>query len=463
VIGEDGVGIERDFREAVRDAGSESASVLPITPVTAEDDREASEYQLRAEARSARAQTCVTLLKALLEGGSVEARESLGQSLEERCVFPISDLHSPEAERAFIVAESLLIGADDAAWSLISKVIGADSDFARELFLRTARSREIPIADFRDRLGASGIGQLFVALARAFPYEADPWHNGVYSPGARDNVVTWRRAMLDSLENWGGPEGTDQIQLIQTALPHYDWLGFSLSRAREHEGRTAWHPPSPADLFALADDSRRRLVRDGDELLDLVAESLTRYQRELQGELPAVSDLWDYSTTAKPRPRDEGHFADHVARFLRKDLESRGIAIGCEVVVRRGGKGRAAGLRTDIHVSATASSTTYDEISAAQIASVVIEVKGSWHPEVKSAMATQLAGKYLGENASTRHGIYLVGDFTCGSWVNGPSRRRSESLGGMATLQRALDLQASELSRGRARLRAIVLDASLPS
>ncbi len=265
--------------------------------------------------------------------------------------------------------------------------------------------------------------------------------------------------MLSALDEWGTPDSIIELQRIQAALPQYDGLASSIARAREEQGRAAWRPASAAELFALADDRRRRLVRDVDQLLDLVVESLNRYQRELKGDLPAVVNLWDYSTENKPRPRDEGHFADDVARFLKKDLEGRGIAVGCELVVRRGGKGRPSGLRTDIYVNATLAASNGAE---GDVASIVIEVKGSWHDEVLTAMRTQLVEGYLREHAGTRRGIYLVGDYTCDHWVAGSALNRSKALGGVAALQKRLDAQAEELSTGGARVRAIVLDTSLP-
>lgn len=128
-------------------------------------------------------------------------------------------------------------------------------------------------------------------------------------------------------------------------------------------------------------------MRNGDELLDLVIESLRRYQRELQGDLPAVINLWDYSAKSEPRPRDEGHLADDIARHLKRDLAGRGIAVGCELVVRRGGKGRASGMRTDIYVTAVLSSSVGTDRADGEVSTAVIEVKGSWHEEVKTAMA----------------------------------------------------------------------------
>lgn len=67
--------------------------------------------------------------------------------------------------------------------------------------------------------------------------------------------MTWRRDLLNALEDWGNPTAIAELQRIRAALPQYDWLGYSVVRAREQQGRAAWLPVAPADLFALADDA----------------------------------------------------------------------------------------------------------------------------------------------------------------------------------------------------------------
>jgi hypothetical protein len=39
---------------------------------------------------------------------------------------------------------------------------------------------------------------------------------------------------------------------------------------------------------------------------------------------------------------------------------------------------------------------------------VVIEVKGSWHPDVRTGMITQLRDRHLADNHCS-HGLYLIG------------------------------------------------------
>ncbi|WP_280770064.1 hypothetical protein [Salipaludibacillus daqingensis] len=81
--------------------------------------------------------------------------------------------------------------------------------------------------------------------------------------------------------------------------------------------------------------------------------------------------------------------------------------------------GGIKGQRTDIQVNAVASGISKDEI---QEISVVIELKGNWHPELNKAMETQLVNRYLNDN-TCRHGLYLVGWFYSDDWKDENRKR----------------------------------------
>jgi hypothetical protein len=139
-------------------------------------------------------------------------------------------------------------------------------------------------------------------------------------------------------------------------------------------------------------------VQSGQQLIDVILESLERLQQKLHGETPLVPFLWNESTKKKFTPKNENELSDFVKVHFDDDLVGRGIVINREVRIHRG-------QFTDIHITALVrgkSAETFDQVTA------IIEVKGSWNPELKTAMATQLVGKYLTEN-HCQHGLYLVG------------------------------------------------------
>src|SRR5262249_49745176 len=105
--------------------------------------------------------------------------------------------------------------------------------------------------------------------------------------------------------------------------------------------------PTPvAVLRELLHDRTRRQVRSDTELAEAVVEALHRLEAKLQGETPAAFDLWN---TAPYRPKRENELSNYVARFLRNDLEERGVIIAREVEIRPSAS-KGSGERTDIHV-----------------------------------------------------------------------------------------------------------------
>ena len=77
--------------------------------------------------------------------------------------------------------------------------------------------------------------------------------------------------------------------------------------------------------------------------------------------------------------------------------------------------------RTDIEVRAvTANGNQLRPLE------VVIEVKGCWHPNIRSAHEEQLASEYL-QRAGKTHGIYLVVWTQCAKW-NDPTDKRKPAI-----------------------------------
>ncbi len=113
--------------------------------------------------------------------------------------------------------------------------------------------------------------------------------------------------------------------------------------------------------------------------------------------------------------------------------------------------------RTDIRVNAVrraAKPDTYDEITA------VIETKGCWNAELKTAMQTQLRDDYL-KRLGAPVGIYLVGWFDKAKWDPADPRKSRSPNWDLAAAQRWFDDQAQTLSVGFI-MRAIVLDCHAP-
>jgi hypothetical protein len=204
-------------------------------------------------------------------------------------------------------------------------------------------------------------------------------------------------------------------------------------------------------------------VRNTADLADLLIESLSRLQRQLQGELAQAWALWNEATPdpeGKPRnrPRSEGRLSGYVAVFLRADLQDRGLVVNREVqVVLRDPTG--LGERIDLHVEAFQRDHAGNPCEALR---VPIEVKGCWNKDLFTSMKSQLYGQYMTAR-TTSHGIYLVGWFGPDAWdTKDRNRARAINLAKSPDhIEQQLEQQQAELALEGVMALPVVLDISL--
>lgn len=389
------------------------------------------------------------LLEALLEhdtGGAAEFAESL-----IRVPVP-SDPNL--RQRALVAAERLLCFAGKTGWPKVWSGMQLDAEFGRELILKVADRHDQTHAALLARgLTEDQIADLYVWLERHFLRADDPEHDDVHVVGPRESVSLFRDALLQQLKHRGTAAARRAVERLVAELPDLSWMKWVAIDARAITLQATWNPPRPSDLLKMARDRRIRLVESESQLLAVVIESLQRLEQELQGETPAAPDLWDQIRDGVFRPKDEGHFADYVARHLRRDL---GVIANREVEVRRG-EGDATGERTDILVAATTMSRSSRSVDSLK---VIIEAKGCWNRQLLTAMRTQLTNRYLRDN-QCRHGLYLVGWFNCPQWDENDHRKKRVPVHSIDELRTALNTQAIEVSRDGLAIETCVVNAAL--
>lgn len=132
-------------------------------------------------------------------------------------------------------------------------------------------------------------------------------------------------------------------------------------------------------------------------------------------------------------------------------IQAHGILIGREVEIRS--SVASTGERTDLYIAA-------GKPGGKDKLVVVVEVKGCWNRELKTAMRTQLVERYLKDNFYG-HGIYVVGWFACPQWDSNDYRRRDVAFATPDETRAHLYQQATDLSNDEVHVAAFVLDATL--
>lgn len=307
-----------------------------------------------------------------------------------------------------------------------------------------------------NKLTEEQLVEVYLWLVRQFPYAEDPQYDEPHYVDSRESVTGWRDALLRQLKERGTATACQAIRHIMRELPELEWLKWTLLEAQNITRRRTWVPPRPRDILKVASHLELRLVQSGDQLLEVLVESLKRLEAELQGETPAAQFLWDRVKANTWRPKDENSLSDYVKIFLDKDLKQRGIIVNREVEIRRG-HGPGQGERTDIHVDAVAHGP---DNGMSDSVTGIIEAKGCWNQALNHAMKTQLVDRYLQDNPC-EHDLYLVGWFDSSQWDDSDYRKSQAPRLSISEAQRRFDVQAEDLSQQGVHIKAVVLNAAL--
>jgi hypothetical protein len=384
------------------------------------------------------------LLRPLIQLGS---RTAIDEALTNIPAPPPHD--DPARWTAVESARALLAFAPEESWPVIWSAIQSDDDFGALVLGSSLES----LPEHRSLLEfpAQHLGDLYVWLARRS--DAADRRRSRNEPPSR--IERLESQVLELLTGRSDPETVAVLRWAAEELPNRRWLRRTI---RQVEGRTleqTWVAPAPNEILALEGRRRNRLIRNDAQLASVVLESLERLQERLNRPNPPTFALWDRSRDTW-RPKEEERLSDFIADHLRLDLRQQGIIVNREVEIREK-QGGAPGEIPDIIVSKTAGASP----QSSGTASVVIEVKGCWHPQVLDAMKTQLCDRYL-ERAGSDAGIFFVGWYECPQWDLTDRRRKTMQVSTLDELVEQLTSQANRLSHAGHRVDAFVLNAALP-
>jgi len=377
----------------------------------------------------------------------------LSKQHQESRAFAESMLTSPAIsvestrKRAIMAARALLARCCTTSWPIIWPLMQSDTAFGREvvesLSYFPGQNVQFPGSLSDDQLAA-----LFIWMAQQYPYQ-DETNEKAHFVSPAESAGMLRDGVLTILKGRGTTESVRAFTEIIRQLPGLKWLRLHLNEAQEIARRQTWSPPQPETILALARNADSRVVQTGEQLLDVIIDSLKRIQKKVHGETPTAQFLWNELPNKKVRPKDENALSDYIKAGLDEELRNRGIVINREVRIHRG-------ERTDIHVTAVVRGSTESE--ADQI-TAIIEVKGSWNPELDDAMQHQLVGKYLTEN-HCEHGLYLVGWFSSGCWDETDHRKKDNPKLSLGDARTKFDDQAAALSGSGRAIRAFIMDTA---
>lgn len=295
-------------------------------------------------------------------------------------------------------------------WGHVLKALTENDDLASSVLLTASSHLDYEMTKTQIDLDVSSLLQLTSILHRLFPPNHKlEWKAGIVT--ARQSVADYRTKVADALTGSIDPLAESALLSLAKEFPDRadEFMRRRLSHLRTRR-RYSWNPPSTDILQDILKNSESRYISSESDLFNVTLESLERFRKQLaRSELPTAGRLWNWEKEGhrkvKHHPKEEEDFSDELASWLSADLRERGIIIGREVQIERR-------MKTDVLVKSfirNDSGQAQDEIT------VVVEVKGCWHKDIKTGTEEQLVKDYLLQH-SLSYGIYLVGWFCCPEW-----------------------------------------------
>ena len=137
---------------------------------------------------------------------------------------------------------------------------------------------------------------LFRSLVRQYPHDEDHDYNnevGAHYVTNRESIAWLKNRVLNQLKERGTSQADTEVKRLIQELPSITWRTRTLIDTQVNRLRKTWQPHQPEQILKLVINQEKRLVQNGQHLLEVLVESLKRLESELQGETPAVRDLWD--------------------------------------------------------------------------------------------------------------------------------------------------------------------------
>jgi hypothetical protein len=255
------------------------------------------------------------------------------------------------------------------------------------------------------------------------------------------------------LQDADTPEAVDALNRIadQTGEP---WPRAAATAMARRLREQAWTPLKPTDILTTLTQPQRRVIQNEEQLATLILDALDDTQTELDRNPDFAALFWHrqhapQGTQASYIPRNELEFTTAlVLERLERTLDT--VVLRQETQLNLTYPG-TDGSRLDIEAIVR---------NGTQEICVIIEVKGAWHADIRTAIETQLTNRYLhGRRTST--GIYLVAAFASPNWDTNDSRRTTWSKASRDDLRSHLQNEADRLTANGISVHSRVLDIDI--
>ena len=190
------------------------------------------------------------------------------------------------------------------------------------------------------------------------------------------------------------------------------WLRREAEKLAVAVRDASWVPLAPHEVREVLEHPYRRVVTSEAQLAQVLLDGLDAVTLDIGQDTNHRAAYWHRQLEPKGTfiPPDEPEFMTQLSWHLSTVIS--GVSLRSEVELNHR-LADVAGSEADIEASAC---------DGEREISVVIEGKGIWHPDVRTAITTQLHDRYL-TGAHSHTGIYLVAAYRGEQWLEKDPRR----------------------------------------
>lgn len=179
-----------------------------------------------------------SVLNILLAHGTADAERIAGAMIQQ----------TADPENQMVASAALLKSSLDGGERLVLPLIQSSEELGRKIIERVS-DFGVNVA-FATKWSEAAVGELFVWLAKRYPYSKDSDFKGGFM-GSAESIRYTRDALLTNLRNRGTSEAIAALDKAKKELGA-DWLKWQIAEARTAVFWNAWKPISPPELLALA-------------------------------------------------------------------------------------------------------------------------------------------------------------------------------------------------------------------
>ncbi|MGC4017573.1 MAG: hypothetical protein QM755_24120 [Luteolibacter sp.] len=340
-----------------------------------------------------------------IKARALEALSDVDEELASTEALRYLDAEAPQAGSYPLGLSKALIAALRVApresFHQAMRWMAIDHDLARCVWIDALYGRSSGAGRILGRLDVVDLSLLFEFFWQIFPEAHEP-PTGAGFVVPREEALRNRDQIPAIMANRACEEAYVELSHLADKMPERSTeLHWHMHNAAIGIRRNNWIPPKAKTVSEILLNPETRWLRNSDDLLELVLESLDRLQlRTNKSVHPIAEGLWNRRT-----PKKEEQLSNFIAAFLDDDIgEKFGLSVTREPQPR-------TGRRVDILIQTLIGTGSLSSPKA----TVVIEVKGCWNPGIRTSLKSQLVDSYLKDH-NLRCGIYLVGWFLCPRW-----------------------------------------------